>query len=242
MGPSRIPVLADPLALPLQVAHEILALQIVEVLLAEPTDDSVEIAVNFVKEVGQLLEVRMTHAPPLPYAPRLSLFTRLMPVLLACEGNKATRLVSMLVLTRPCSVGVCVYMVAQEVTPKGVRAIFERFRGILHEGEIDKRVQYTIEGLFAVRKSQFADFPAVPEALDLVEKDDKITFEIGLEDPINKEEMLDVFRFDPEYDQNEKLWKEIKKVRACVCACVSVALACVLGGPASATRTAAWYA
>lgn len=33
-------------------------LQIVEVLLAEPTDDSVEIAVNFVKEVGQLLEVR----------------------------------------------------------------------------------------------------------------------------------------------------------------------------------------
>lgn len=29
-----------------------------EVLLSEPTDDSVEIAVNFVKEVGQLLEVR----------------------------------------------------------------------------------------------------------------------------------------------------------------------------------------
>ncbi len=42
--------------------------------------------------------------------------------------------------------------------------------GILHEGAIDKRVQYTIEGLFAVRKSAFADFPAVPEALDLVEK------------------------------------------------------------------------
>lgn len=40
-----------------QVAHEILALQVVEVLLGEPTDDSVEIAVAFVKEVGQLLEV-----------------------------------------------------------------------------------------------------------------------------------------------------------------------------------------
>jgi len=39
------------------VAHEILALQIVEVLLSEPTNDSVEIAVSFVKEVGQLLEV-----------------------------------------------------------------------------------------------------------------------------------------------------------------------------------------
>lgn len=33
--------------------------------------------------------------------------------------------------------------------------IFERFRGILHEGEIDKRVQFLIEGLFALRKSKF---------------------------------------------------------------------------------------
>lgn len=49
-----------------------------------------EIAVNFVKEVGQLLE---------------------------------------------------------ELSPQGLHAIFERFRGILHEGDIDKRVQYTIEGL-----------------------------------------------------------------------------------------------
>lgn len=95
------------------MAHEILALQIVEVLLGEPTDDSVEIAVTFVKDVGQMLE---------------------------------------------------------ETSPRGLRAIFERFRGILHEGVIDKRVQYTIEGLFAVRKSNFVDFPAVPEALDLVEK------------------------------------------------------------------------
>lgn len=33
--------------------------------------------------------------------------------------------------------------------------IFERFRGILHEGEIDKRVQYLIENLFATRKAKF---------------------------------------------------------------------------------------
>lgn len=43
------------------MAHEILALQIVEVLLGEPTDDSVEIAVAFVKEVGQLLEVNFPY-------------------------------------------------------------------------------------------------------------------------------------------------------------------------------------
>ena len=39
-----------------QVAHELLALQLLTVLLEEPTDDSVEIAVNFIKEVGQILE------------------------------------------------------------------------------------------------------------------------------------------------------------------------------------------
>lgn len=36
--------------------------------------------------------------------------------------------------------------------------IFERFRGILHEGEIDKRVQFLIEGLFAIRKAKFQVF------------------------------------------------------------------------------------
>ena len=137
-----------------QVAHELLALQLLTVLLEDPTDDSVEIAVNFVKEVGQLLE---------------------------------------------------------ELSPQGLHAIFERFRGILHEGDIDKRVQYTIEGLFAIRKSGFKDYPAIPKELDLVEREDQITFDLGLDDAVDKEEMLDVFRFDPSFAENEKLWEAIKK-------------------------------
>ncbi len=40
---------------------------------------------------------------------------------------------------------------------QGLMALFERFRGILHEGVIDKRVQYMIEGLFAVRKTNFSE-------------------------------------------------------------------------------------
>lgn len=86
--------------------------------------------------------------------------------------------------------------VLQELSPQGLHAVFERFRGILHEGQIDKRVQYTIETLFAVRKSGFSDYPSVPPELDLVERDDQITFEIGLEDKLEKEEMLDIFRMD----------------------------------------------
>jgi pre-mRNA-splicing factor CWC22 len=40
----------------------------------------------------------------------------------------------------------------QDVAPAGLHSVFERFRAILHEGAIDKRCQYMIEGLFAVRK------------------------------------------------------------------------------------------
>lgn len=40
-----------------QVAHELLALQLLTVLLEEPTDDSVEIAVNFTKEIGQVCRI-----------------------------------------------------------------------------------------------------------------------------------------------------------------------------------------
>lgn len=72
----------------------------------------------------------------------------------------------------------------------GFAAIFERFRGILHEGEIDKRVQYTIENLFAVRKNNFSSFPAVPEELDLVEENDQITHELTLDDELDREEGL----------------------------------------------------
>jgi pre-mRNA-splicing factor CWC22 len=136
-----------------KIAHELLALQLLTVLLEEPTDDSVEIAVSFVKEVGQLLG---------------------------------------------------------ELSPQGLHAIFERFRALLHEGDIDKRVQYTIEELFAVRKSGFIDYPSIPKDLDLVEHEDQITFEIGLDGEIDKQEMLDIFRFDISFNENEEFWSKIK--------------------------------
>ena len=50
-------------------------------------------------------------------------------------------------------------------------SVFERFRAVLHEGEIDKRVQFIIEGLFAIRKAGFdgSGFKAIKPELDLVE-------------------------------------------------------------------------
>ncbi|CAN6485751.1 unnamed protein product [Victoria cruziana] len=69
-------------------------------------------------------------------------------------------------------------------------SIFERLWGILHEGEIDKRVQFLIEGLFAIRKAKFQGYPAVRPELDLVEQEDQFTHEVSLEDEVDAEEGL----------------------------------------------------
>jgi pre-mRNA-splicing factor CWC22 len=70
-----------------RVAHEIVALQLLTLLLERPTDDSVEVAVGFMRECGAFLA---------------------------------------------------------DISPKASNAIFERFRSILHEGQIDKRTQYMV--------------------------------------------------------------------------------------------------
>ncbi len=102
--------------------------------------------------------------------------------------------------------------VLSELTPAGVNSIFERFRGILHEGEIDKRVQYTIENLFAVRKSKFKDYPGVAPSLDLVEEEDKITHNVSLEeDEFDTEVGLDLFHYEKNWQQNERTWAEIRQ-------------------------------
>ncbi|KAK9274138.1 hypothetical protein L1049_018952 [Liquidambar formosana] len=137
-----------------QVAHEIIALELLTLLLENPTDDSVEVAVGFVTECGSIL---------------------------------------------------------QDLSPKGLHGIFERFRGILHEGEIDKRVQFLIEGLFAIRKAKFQGYPAVRPELDLVEQEDQLTHELSLGEEIDSEIALDIFKPDPQFIENEKRYEELKK-------------------------------
>ncbi|CAB1347177.1 unnamed protein product [Coregonus sp. 'balchen'] len=98
-----------------------------------------------------------------------------------------------------------------EVSPRGINAIFERLRNILHESEIDKRVQYMIEVMFAIRKDGFKDHPIVPEGLDLVEEEDQFTHMLPLEDDYNQEDILNVFKMDPDFLENEEKYKAIKK-------------------------------
>ena len=67
-----------------------------------------------------------------------------------------------------------------EARPR-LRRIFERLRVILHEGAIDKRVQYLIEGVTKIRALKFEAHPAVPDGLDLIDEGDQITHQVDLE-------------------------------------------------------------
>ncbi|KAK9378310.1 uncharacterized protein V2V93DRAFT_388963 [Kockiozyma suomiensis] len=136
-----------------QVAHEIIILQIMHLLLERPTDDSVEIAVGFMREVGAFLE---------------------------------------------------------DVSAAANNGVFERLRAILHEGELDKRTQYMIEVLFLVRKNKYEQNPTIQSELDLVEEDDQITHMVGLDDQLNGQDSLNVFKFDQYFEANEAKYKAIK--------------------------------
>ncbi|RAL58111.1 hypothetical protein DID88_002386 [Monilinia fructigena] len=112
------------------VANEMVAAQILLLLLNKPTDDSVEIAVGLTREVGQHLE---------------------------------------------------------EMSGPIALAVFDQFRNILNEADIDKR-----------------------KSLDLVEEEDQITHRTALDDEIDVQDGLNIFKFDPEWEQNEELYKQLK--------------------------------
>lgn len=135
------------------VANEILAIEILMLLLNKPTDDSVEIAVGLTREVGQLLE---------------------------------------------------------DLAPKANNAVFDQFRTILHEANIDKRTQYMIEVLFQVRKDRYKDNPTIREELDLVDEKDQYTHRTDLDDEINVMDGLNVFKLDPNYEEHEKLYAKTR--------------------------------
>ncbi|KAH7126831.1 hypothetical protein B0J11DRAFT_526574 [Dendryphion nanum] len=98
----------------------------------------------------------------------------------------------------------------EEMNPSISNAIFEQFRNILHEADIDKRTQYMIEVLFEVRKSKYKDNPAVKEELDLVEEEDQHTHRHTLEGDFKTEDGLNIFKFDAEYAEHEAQYQKLK--------------------------------
>ncbi|CAH8391370.1 unnamed protein product [Eruca vesicaria subsp. sativa] len=137
-----------------RVVTESIALEVIEMLLGEPTEESVEVAGVFVRECGALL---------------------------------------------------------LELSPRVLSLVFDVFRRIVQEGDLEFRSRCLVESLMAVRRSNFEGYPTVREELDLVDLDEKVTHVISLFDEIDPETSLDVYKADPEFHQNEKKYEKLKK-------------------------------
>ncbi|TIC33161.1 MIF4G-domain-containing protein [Wallemia mellicola] len=135
------------------IISDVFALELALFLLSKGGDDGVEIAVQYIKEVGAAL---------------------------------------------------------QEREPSMNNLIYEEFRNLLHDADISKRVQYMIEVLFQIRKDKFKDNPIIPEELDLVEQDEQIVHDFDFNAPVNTEDGLNIFKFDPAYEENEEKYKSIR--------------------------------
>jgi pre-mRNA-splicing factor CWC22 len=143
------------------VAHEILALQVLTLLLENPTNHSVEVAIGLLKECGKKL---------------------------------------------------------LSESPRSLHAIFETLRNILNnQNDLvdDKRIQYMIEVMFAVRKDEFKDYPIVLKELDLVEEGEQFTHFVSLEDDESAgdgvQSALNIFKHDPDYIENEEKYTILKR-------------------------------
>ena len=71
-----------------------------------------------------------------------------------------------------------------------IAGVFETLKSILHDGNVDIRVQYMIEVMFAIRKDHFKEHPSIVEGLDLIQEEDQITHLISLDDEIEGDDTL----------------------------------------------------
>ena len=136
-----------------QVLTEVFSLELLALLLEQPTEDSVDLAIDFLIDCGQYLT---------------------------------------------------------DVAPSGVNVVFDRFREVLMLGTVDRKIQYSIEKLFEIRKNRFADHAGVLQELDLVEDGDKITHQVSLDIELEELELdleSNVFRFDEHYEEEEEKWE-----------------------------------
>ncbi|KAH3671661.1 hypothetical protein OGAPHI_000366 [Ogataea philodendri] len=137
-----------------QVCHEIVALQLLFLLLEHPTDETVEIACALLENCGAFLYESAS---------------------VACN------------------------------------AVFDRLRTVLSEDMVSGRIQLLIQNAFKSRRNTHTSGLSIPEALDLVEDQDKVTHTKNLDDKLRAQEALNEFQFDAEYEKHEGEYSELRK-------------------------------
>lgn len=98
-----------------------------------------------------------------------------------------------------------------ESEPEVVDGIFGMLRNLVHEGEVDARVQYAVDGLFALRRREFDHADPVPAALDLVPEEESIVHVASLKGELETNPGLDFFHYDEEWEASELLFLQLRK-------------------------------
>lgn len=153
-------------------AHEILALEILTLLVENPTDDSVEVAIAFLKECGDKLTEVSSKALH-------SIFEMLRNIL--HEGALDKR-VSYPFIT-----------VALQYDLLHCERKVSTYLNYFNLGNfyvVFIQVQYMIEVMFQVRKDGFSNHKAVEEGLDVVEEEDQFTHLITLDEATDPQDVL----------------------------------------------------
>ena len=135
------------------VAHELLALQVLTLLLETPTDDSIELCIAFLKECGMKLK---------------------------------------------------------DLCLRAFSAINDTLRSVLHEGKLQTRILYMVEVYLKILKDGFKEHPPVIPDLDLVSEEDQITHLVSLDDDLQLHTELNVFKLDPEFQENNEKYQLLK--------------------------------
>ncbi|CAN8074149.1 unnamed protein product [Agarophyton chilense] len=97
-------------------------------------------------------------------------------------------------------------------SPDALEFVFRNLRAMLHDGRLGRRAQVAIENLLNLRRNKFRDLPHPDHRLDLLHDKDIFTHDITLEEDLGDLEYeCDNFQFDRKYEENEKVYSEIKK-------------------------------
>ncbi|KAL3147436.1 hypothetical protein ABBQ38_014499 [Trebouxia sp. C0009 RCD-2024] len=165
-----------------QVTHEALALEILVLLLDTPTDDSVEVALEFASDVAALLLDNSSQS--------FNIVQNGLRTILQ-EGTLQPR-TQMLIQNFFSAVS---YGVLDPDSSK------EKAR--LKQQEENRRLGFPDRPVHGLP-------PRIPPGLDLVDSDDARCHNFTLLAPLDRETGLDIFKVDPEYEQHEAEYKAIK--------------------------------
>ena len=98
----------------------------------------------------------------------------------------------------------------EEVSSASMNSIYVLLKDVIHDGQIGERVKFGLENVWKDVQNHYKDKEAVIKELDLVEEDDQITHMLEIDAEVNGEDILNVYRHDPEYEATEEKYKEIK--------------------------------